>query len=296
MIANEVLAAIRTRLARALAAPTCRYVPLRIGATTIGWLDDARAARLAGFRHVFAAGQGTLDVVAALDTADARNAAFAHVALALAAEGRLTKWRNERYAIAPAFGAPPLALLERAAARYFGIHTYAAHLNGLVERDAGTTMWIARRSPAKAIDPGMLDNLVGGGIAAGMGVDATIVKEAWEEAGIEAPLARRARAVGAVHVCRAQPDGLQRETIFVYDLDLPADFVPRGEDGEVVEHRCVALAEAARLVANADGDDVVTADASLVIVDCLLRHGMVAPDAPEYLALDALRHPVIRLD
>jgi len=36
------------------------------------------------------------------------------------------------------------------------------------------------------IDPGMLDNLVGGGIAAGATVIDTVVREAWEEAGIRA--------------------------------------------------------------------------------------------------------------
>jgi hypothetical protein len=45
------------------------------------------------------------------------------------------------------------------------------------------------------------------------------------------------------------------------------------------------------LIANADGPDVVTADAALVMLDCLLRHGAIAPDAPDYGALDALRHP-----
>jgi 8-oxo-dGTP pyrophosphatase MutT (NUDIX family) len=294
MIANEVLAAIRTRLAVALDAPTARYMPLLIGDVTVGWLDDARAARLAAFADVFAVGRGAMRINDALATLETRNAALARVAETLAAEGQLTQWRNERYPLATHFGAPPLALIERAAARYFGLHTHAAHLNGLVHGEAGTAMWIARRSPTKAIDPGMLDNLVGGGIAAGMGVAATIVKESWEEAGIDAALAQHARCAGALHICRAQPDGLQRETIFVYDLALPASFVPRGEDGEVVEHRRVSLADAARLVANTRGDDVVTADASLVIVDCLLRHGSIEPDAPAFLALEGLRHPVTR--
>jgi 8-oxo-dGTP pyrophosphatase MutT (NUDIX family) len=208
----------------------------------------------------------------------------------LAAEGVLTAWRDERYEVAPEFGASPWFLLERAAARYFGIRTFAVHVNGLVRRGDGIAMWIARRSPTKPIDPGLLDNLVGGGIAAGQTAAAALVKEAWEEAGVDAELARSARPAGAVHLCRAQPDGLQRETIFVHDLWLPDDFMPEGQDGEVVEHRVVALPEAAALIAHEGGDDVVTADAALVILDCLLRHGEIAPDAPEYGALDSLRH------
>ena len=128
-----------------------------------------------------------------LDDAARATAALDRVARALAAEGRLTAWRDERYAVVPSFGAPPLFLLERAAARYFGVHTYAVHVNGLVRRDEDVGTWIARRSPTKAIDPGLLDNLVGGGIAAGQEIATTVVKEAWEEAGIAESLARQAR-------------------------------------------------------------------------------------------------------
>ena len=89
---------------------------------------------------------------------------MADVARALADDHRLTAWRNECYAVANEFGALPWFELERAAARYFGVRTYAAHVNGLIRlRNGDVAMWIARRSAAKAIDPGMLDNLVGGG-------------------------------------------------------------------------------------------------------------------------------------
>jgi 8-oxo-dGTP pyrophosphatase MutT (NUDIX family) len=295
MIAGSILADIRTRLERALARPAGSYRPLTVDGDVVGWLDAARAARLARFAGIFVAGADGLRFADALSTPAARTAALDGVARTLAAEGALSAWRDERYAAASGLHAPPRFLLERCAARYFGIRTWAVHVNGLVvgggDGDGEPDMWIARRSPTKAIDPGMLDNLVGGGIAAGADAARTVVKEAWEEAGIPAPLARRARPAGAVHICREQPDGLHRETIFVHDLVLPADFTPVGQDGEVVEERRVSLAKAARLVANASGPDVVTADASLVIVDCLLRHGAIAPDAPDYLALEALRHP-----
>jgi 8-oxo-dGTP pyrophosphatase MutT (NUDIX family) len=138
------------------------------------------------------------------------------------------------------------------------------------------------------VDPGLLDNLVGGGIAAGMRVDDTLVKEAWEEAAIDAPLARRARAAGVVHARKVVADGLQREILFVHDLALPPDFVPRNTDGEVSEHRLVALEDVARMLARADGPDAIAVDASLVVLDFLLRHGAIAPDAPDYLALQRL--------
>jgi 8-oxo-dGTP pyrophosphatase MutT (NUDIX family) len=149
-------------------------------------------------------------------------------------------------------------------------------------------MWIARRSAQKAVDPGLLDNLVGGGIAAGFRVDDTVVKEAWEEAGIDEAIARRARPAGIVHVVKPMFDGLQRETLFVHDLALSAQFVPHNRDGEAVEHRLVDLQEAARIIAVEHGDDEATLDASLVVLDYLVRQGAIRPDQPRYGALARL--------
>jgi 8-oxo-dGTP pyrophosphatase MutT (NUDIX family) len=273
-------------------------VPLRIENNVVGWVDEERADVLARFGDVFDRGTSgpapALVLNTSLRTIAARTAALDRVVAVLAAEGRLSAWRDERYAIATHLGSPPLCLIERAAARFFGIRTYAAHVNGVV-RGESTSMWLARRSPKKAIDPGMLDNLVGGGVAAGGTVSATMVREAWEEAGIAADVAVTATAAGAVRVCRAQPDGLQREIIFAHDLWLRPAFVPSNQDGEAVEHRRVCLSDAAALIAHDRGPDVVTADASLVIVDFLLRHGAVDPDTPAYRALDALRCPSLEL-
>ena len=182
-------------------------------------------------------------------------------------------------------------MLERAAARYFGVHTWAAHINGVVRGSTATTMWLARRSADKAINPGKLDNLVGGGIAAGASVAETLVKEAWEEAGIPREVATRAVAAGTVHIWREQPDGLQSETIYVHDLWLPGNFVPANQDGEASDHRLVSLPEAARLIGLADGLDEVTADASLVVLDFLLRHRAIPPASRLRPDLQRLLHP-----
>lgn len=292
MKADGIVPAIRARLARALAPPRGGYVRWRAGDATIGWLDAQRAARLSAFTGVFVTAGSDLTLAATLGDRRARTAALDRVARVLADEGALSAWRDERYAVAPEFGAEAVADVERAAARYFGIRTYAVHVNGLVPASDGLSMWLARRSPAKAIDPGLLDNLVGGGIASGYGVPDTLSKEAWEEAGIPRGIAAAASAAGRLYICRAQRQGLQRETLFAYDLILAAAFTPANQDGETVEHRRVSLPAAARLIA-AGGGDAVTADASLVILDCLLRHGAIAPGVPDYPALCALRRAAL---
>ena len=282
---------MRDRLGAQLARPRQSYRPILVDNEIAGWVDDARAARIAAFTDVFAVCRDGIAFVRTIDSAPARTAALEQVARTLEAEGFLSAWRDERYAVASEFGAAPWFLLERAAARYFGIRTYAVHITGLVRGGDETLMWIARRSPAKAIDPGMLDNLVGGGIAHGQSIASTVVKEAWEEAGIRPDAAVTASPAGEVRVCRELADGLERETIFVYDILLAPDFTPACQDGEAVEHRRIPLDDAGAMIANGAGPDVVTANASLVILDCLLRHGAVALDAPLRGALEALRHP-----
>lgn len=290
MIDSGILTPILRRLTTSLRPPRPPLQLLRVDGRVAGRLDAERGRRLAAFDRVFERSPDGLVFLPRFRDAATRSEALDEVARTLSAEGLLTPWRAERYAVGPGFGTPPWFLLERAAARFFGVRTFAAHVNGLVGPPDAPTLWFARRSPQKAIDPGQLDNLVGGGIAAGQTVAATVVKEALEEAGIDAALARWAVPAGAVHVFRAPADGIQFETIFVHDLRLPADFVPVPTDGEVVEFRRVDLGTAAWLIARAEGPDRVTVDASLVVLDCLLRHGAIAADAPEFLPLEALRH------
>lgn len=288
MIEERILPALHARLSRVLAAPSTPLVRFEADGALVGELTPPRARRLAAFADVFDSDERRVTFVPACASIEARTAALDRVARALAAEGALSAWRDERYEVRAADDAPPAFLLERAAARYFGVRTRAVHVNGLVETPGGAAMWIARRSPAKAIDPGMLDNLVGGGIAAGSGVGETLVKEAWEEAGIDAAVASSATPASLLHVRRLQPDGLQHEAIHAHDLWLPPAFVPANQDGEVVEHRLVPLADLPALLARDDGPEALTADASLVALDGLIRLGAIEPEGLLYPWLASL--------
>lgn len=228
-----------------------RFVPLSLGGRRIGWVRPELAARLALFPKVFSAGP---DRVKLLDAEG-----LTPVVEALAKEGFIPGWRNERYRIADLFD------IERAAARPFGLTTQAVHLNGIV----GERMWLARRSATKPIDPGMLDNLVGGGISVGFSVEATLVKEAWEEAGIPAALAQKAEPGGTISVLREVPEGVQSEIVSVYDLELPQDFRPQNQDGEVSEFKLLAFAQV-------EGE-ILTYEAGLVAQDCFKRRLARAP-------------------
>ena len=232
-----------------------RFVPLELAGSRIGWLRPALAARLAAWPGVFRA---RADRVILLNPYGL-NA----VVEQLAKEGFIPGWRDERYRIAELFE------IERAAARPFGLTTHAVHLNGIV---GGNRMWLARRSPTKPIDPGMLDNLVGGGVTAGLAPDHVLVKEAWEEAGIPAELARQAMPGGTISVLREVPEGVQSEVIVIYDLELPEGFRPRNQDGEVSEFLILPIEEVA--------GQALTFEAALVADDFVSRRSARPGSAP----------------
>ena len=222
-----------------------RFVPLMAGSRRIGWLRPELAARLGCFKDIFTS---SADRVALREPEG-----LAPVIEQLAKEGFIPGWRDERYRIEDLFD------IERAAARPFGLTTQAVHLNGIVE---GERMWLARRSRSKPIDPGLLDNLVGGGVTAGLSLEQALVKEAWEEAGIPAELARRATRGGTLHVVREVPEGVQSEQLHVFNLLLPEAFEPRNQDGEVQEFRLASFAEVRAC-------EEMTHEAKLVALDYL---------------------------
>ena len=268
------------------------HVPLVIEGERVGWIRSSDIPLLARWTDVFDIDARAVTLSAQLNTVELRSAALGSVIGALAAEGRIPGWRDETYAIRNAFDAPPLAYIERAASRFFGTMTYAVHLNGVVEyadsaSHGAPQLWIARRSDTKATDPGMLDNVVAGGIGWGFSLAETIVKECWEEAGIPEAIAVRAVAGRTAHVLQSLPEGTQAEQIFIYDLALPEDFAPRNQDGEVGEHRLARIEDVARAIE----DGAMTVDASLATLDCLLRRRWIDEEA--CAGIDALFVPPV---
>lgn len=252
----------------------------------VGWLRPSFANELRRWPHVFEVGDAFVAMTAARDS-QARTRAMAEVTRDLQRDGVIVGWRDELVSVLPAYGQPELLRMERAASRHFGIMGYGAHLNGFTRRNGLVHAWIARRSPGKQVDPDKLDNLVGGRISAGMSVDETLRKEAWEEAGIAPALLGDVNCVGAIRVEYSVPEGLHREILFVHDMWLPPDFKPANQDGEVSEIKCMAVEEVMQNLLAGD----FTLDAGAVMIDGLLRLGAVPPEDPQYLDLLRLMKP-----
>lgn len=205
--------------------------------------------------------------------ADQRDTFFQQANARLHAEGLILGWRNEPYPVLAWRSGELLAVFERAASRFWGTLTFGAHCNGYVADAEGRpqALWIARRSFTKPTDPGLLDNLIGGGVPHSQSPAEAVLREGWEEAGLR-PVQMQALQAGSVlSLARDIPEGFQHEWLSVYDLALPPDLVPCNQDGEVAELRCMPVAEALALAAT----DQMTVDAGLVTLDFALRHQLL---------------------
>jgi hypothetical protein len=259
-----------------------RFRRFLVAGHPVGWVAHELADRLRGCPEVFAVSRDAVQVVGQLDSTKRRTRAVGDVMLRLREEGWFPGWRGEDFAVAPSFHAPPLLQLERAAARAFGVRCYCVQLNGIAERDGELRTWIARRSPSKPVGAGKLDQIVGGGQPVGISLRDNLIKECAEEASIPAALAREARPVGAVAYRRQAGDLCDDEVLFNYDLLLPPDFAPLNADGEVAGFELWPLERVKQVLA--ESDDFLF-DVALSLIDFLVRHGVIGPSDPDYIAI-----------
>ena len=249
--------------------------------TVLGSVAIAHLAALREWPDAFAplrSADGAPRALALRLPAGERDARLARIHARLHAEGLVVGWRDEPYPLRDRAGGEH-GIIERAASRFWGMLTLGAHCNGYVADAAGrpTHLWIARRSATKPTDPGRLDNLIGGGVPAGQSPREAVIREGWEEAGLEPAQMAGLVTGGLVDLECDIPEGRQHERLHVFDLELPAGLEPRNQDGEVAEHRLMTVAEA--LARAAAGE--LTTDAALATLDFAVRHGLIEPNPGE---------------
>ena len=266
------------------------YRRFMVAGRHVGWAKPDFARLLAEFPNVFYLTDRAVHLHDRLADVEDRSKAVADVLAKLREQGAVPGWRGELYPVNRRYGEAPLLLMERAATPLFGLQTYGINVNGLVRDGDGWQIWIARRAATKHVDPGMLDLVVGGGQPHGLSIADNLLKECAEEACIGPTLAERARPASLTTMMIEAAEGLRVGVQFNFDLELPADFQPRNEDGEVAEFQLWPLD---RLEENLRDADDFMFDAALAKLDLLVRFGAVGPEDPDYLDLIAhLRRPV----
>lgn len=267
------------------------YLPFTAGGRRVGLIHRDFVPHLADFSAVLRVTDVEVAMAEGLADPAARTAAMAEVLAELRARNLISGWRDEPYAVCEDWGAAPLFEMERAAVPRFGTLGYGVHVNGFVRDGGQVKMWVGKRAMTKPTGPGKLDQLVAGGLPAGISVMDNLVKECVEEAGIPEDIARRARPVGAISYCTERPEGLRRDVLFNYDLELPAGFVPCNTDGEVEAFYLWTIDE---VMARVRETDDFKFNCGVIVIDFLIRRGFIGPDVSDYLEIQRGLHTARR--
>ncbi|KXL49224.1 hypothetical protein M433DRAFT_27492 [Acidomyces richmondensis BFW] len=218
-------------------------------------------------------------------TAQAVNAAFQNI-VKKCIDGDtfriLCRQHSEPFLIPSAVYDQPV-YVERFAAPLFGITCRGAHLIAYTySKDHDLHLWIPRRSQHLFAYPGMLDTTVAGGVKAGVTPFQTIIQESHEEASLEAKyIERKIYAGGLVSHMSVTGKGFKGEQglvvpdfIYVYDLELPSDTIPKPHDEEVKEFYRMPVREVQAALKAAE----FKPDSAMVIIDFFIRHGIITAD------------------
>jgi hypothetical protein len=262
-----------------------RFLPLMLADRRVGFVRRDNATALAGTNFVVT--DRSVSFAPGLAVSADVTAALSETVGNLVERGIIAGRRREAFAVTEGWGGKLLFEIDRGAVPFFGTRSYGVHVNGYRPGADGFELWIGRRAADKKVAPDKLDNLVAGGISTGYGAQATLIKEAAEEADVPDALARRAHPVGAMMYRMEQADGMRDDVLFSYDLAVAPDFVPRNTDGEIASFEIMALAECLRRVALTDDFKF---NVNLVLIDFAIRHGAIGPEHPDYLALIRALH------
>jgi 8-oxo-dGTP pyrophosphatase MutT (NUDIX family) len=267
-----------------------QYKAFHIDDHHVGWVKHNYISHLLSWVESAHQDDSTLYLQSEQNTYDSRNQLFAALVDNLYQQGMIRPPMNEPYPVSIQNRNDVIALVDRVAAAVFGIRCYGQHMNGYVKEGDQIKMWIGRRAKDRGVEPGKLDQLVAGGLPHQVSLHSNLLKECWEEAGIPQELAQRAKAVGTVTYCADSSRGLKPDTLFNYDLELPQDFVPECTDGEVEQFYCMPIEEVAELVRDTEE---FKHNCNLVVIDFLVRHGLINDDDPDYSTIVAGLHPTL---
>ena len=236
--------------------------PLTIEGRVAGWATPRATESLVHVPGVHVT-DVAVHVAAAPRQTQSLDVMMAEVADVLRESGCLRGWRDELLDVFAE--GRKLCVLERAAMRPLGLLTKAVHLNAW---STDGRLWLARRSDTKATDPGLWDTLVGGLASAAESLDTSLIRESFEEAGLQAEYIQSRSPLRVVlRMHRRLPEGFQVEDMLVSDCVLPDNVVPHNQDGEVSEFRLATVEEVWCMVEA----DAFTQEAEACILDSLMH-------------------------
>ena len=269
------------------AADTSDYIPFFIDDQQTGWLKPGFARHLAAWPDIFLQDVKSVRLAERIQGFKKRSETVDEVINNLVQKNVIRSYLNEPYPVTAGDRNQAVMTLDRSAVPYFGLRSFGQHLNGFVRKSDGIHLWIGRRARDRYIAPGKLDNMVAGGLPWHTSLQQNLVKECAEEAGMEEFLARQAIATGTVSYFAESATGIKPDTLYCYDIELPEDFTPVCTDGEVESFELMPVKIVMEIIRDSDEFKL---NCNLVILDFLIRHGLLDPDQPGYAELVTSLH------
>lgn len=268
-------------------ADTSGYLPCLIDDRQAGWVKPAFVCHLEAWPEVFRVSDTAVEITPGIKDFNQRTAAVDAVMRKLADEAQIRSYLDEPYPVTDGDRKHTMMTIDRGAVPYFGIRSFGQHLNGYVRKDDGIYLWIGTRARDRLVEPGKLDNMVAGGLPWHTSLQNNLIKECAEEAGMDEALATRAIPAGTVSYLAESPIGIKPDTLYCYDIELPEDFTPVCTDGEVESFALMHIDQVISIVR--DTEDFKP-NCNLVIIDFLVRHGLLDPDQEGYAEIVSSLH------
>ncbi|KAK4139364.1 putative thiamine pyrophosphokinase [Dichotomopilus funicola] len=181
----------------------------------------------------------------------------------------------------PILGAPYLLRFDRKAHALFGIVTRGVYLTVYTRVAGEMRLWISQRALDRPVYSGLLDNSIAGGVGADETVLDALAWEAGEEAGLDEGLVRDgAKACGTLTWINIKdersgsPGMLHPGIQYIYDLEVEDHVTFRPVDGEVEKFNLWDVPTTRKAMAERKPKP----SCALVVLDFLIRHGIITPD------------------
>ncbi|CAB11089.1 thiamine diphosphokinase Tnr3/ Nudix hydrolase fusion protein [Schizosaccharomyces pombe] len=204
--------------------------------------------------------------------------------------GIADQWRNELYTVYGKSKKPVLAV-ERGGFWLFGFLSTGVHCTMYIPatKEHPLRIWVPRRSPTKQTWPNYLDNSVAGGIAHGDSVIGTMIKEFSEEANLDVSSMNLIPCGTVSYIKMEKRHWIQPELQYVFDLPVDDLVIPRINDGEVAGFSLLPLNQVLHELELKS----FKPNCALVLLDFLIRHGIITPQHPQYLqTLERIHRPL----
>ena len=183
---------------------------------------------------------------------------------------------GENFPCVLSLGKKEYFILDRSLVEYLGIRGYGVHLVAYIKNKDNIKIWVPLRSKTKRVEPNKLDNTVAGGISAGETLLQALFREGYEEASFKEKTLLRAKQVGTIsYTWRNKPYSLRRDTLFIFDLELSKDTIPKNNDGEVSKFK---LYDYKKVRDKIQKTNDFKKNCALVLASFLIRRGLINID------------------